>query len=382
MAIWGIGILLGPIMGPTIGGFITDHLNWRWVFYINLPIGIINLALLAAFLKQTPRSNGAADWWGALLLAIGVGSLQMLLDRGNSEDWLQSNFIVTLAVLSLVGIAAFVIRSARKPDAILNIRLLKDKNLATATFMIGAFGVGMLSTVALQPLFLEHLLGYPAATAGIVMAPRGIAVAIGMIMVATLITRVEARWLVLVGLSLAAAGSCAMTWYNLDVDLRWIILPGIVQGIGMGMIFVPLSTLAYQTLPRDASDQAAGIFNLARTIGSSMGIAIAATVLTRTSQGNWQTLGAGINPYNPALGVWLDQTGLSMSDPGTAQIIGTEVARQSTLLGFIASFGFVMMSFLLLIPFVLLLSRGTGASQFALAGNVAESKSGESPAQP
>jgi DHA2 family multidrug resistance protein len=135
-------------------------------------------------------------------------------------------------------------------------------------------------------------------------------------------------------------------------------------------------------LPSDASDQAAGIFNIARTIGGSIGIAIAATVLTRTSQGNWQTLGAGINPYNPALGVWLNQTGLSISDPSTGQIIGMEIARQSTLLGFIASFGFVMMSFLLLIPFVLLLTRGTGASQFALAGNVDESKSGGSPAQP
>lgn len=382
MAIWGIGILLGPIMGPTIGGFITDHLNWRWVFYINLPIGIINLALIAAFLKQTPQSNEAADWWGALLLAIGVGSLQMLLDRGNTEDWLQSNLIVSLVIMSMVCLAAFAVRSFKNPNAILKINLLRDRNLATATFMIMAFGVGMLSTIALQPLFLEHLLGYPAATAGLVMAPRGIAVAVGMTLVATLITRVEARWLVFVGLSLATAGSCAMTWYNLDVDLRWIILPGIVQGIGMGMIFVPLSTLAYQTLPSDASDQAASIFNIARTIGGSIGIAIAATVLTRTSQGNWQTLGAGINPYNPALGVWLNQTGLSISDPSTGQIIGMEIARQSTLLGFIASFGFVMMSFLLLIPFVLLLTRGTGASQFALAGNVDESKSGGSPAQP
>lgn len=367
MAIWGIGILLGPIMGPTIGGFITDHLDWRWVFYINLPIGIINLALIFAFLKQTPRSVVAADWTGALLLAIGVGSLQMLLDRGNSEDWLQSNFIVTLAILSVACIAAFVVRSVQKPDAILNIRLLKDKNLAAATFMIMAFGVGMLSTIALQPLFLEHLLGYPAATAGIVMAPRGIAVAVGMTLVATLITRIEPRRLVFVGLVLAAAGSYAMTWYNLDIDTRWIIVPGIVQGVGMGMIFVPLSALAYQTLPRDASDQASSIFNLARTIGGSIGIAIAATVLTRASQANWQTLGAGINPYNPALSVWLDQTGLSISDPTTPQLLGFELMRQSNLLGFISAFGFVTMSFVLLVPFVLLLTRGTGSSQFGLA---------------
>jgi DHA2 family multidrug resistance protein len=367
MAIWGIGILLGPIMGPTVGGFITDHLDWRWVFYINLPIGILNLALLSAFLKKTPRMPAVADWTGALLLATGVGALQMMLDRGNTEDWLQSNFIVALAVVSIVCIVAFVIKSYRNPHAILQIDLLKDRNLATATFMIMAFGVGMLSTIALQPLFLEHMLGYPAATAGLVMAPRGIAVAVGMTLVATLITRVQPRWLVLIGLTLAAAGSYAMTWYNLDIDTAWIIGPGIVQGIGMGMIFVPLSTLAYQTLPKEASDQAASIFNLARTVGGSVGIAIAATVLTRASQANWQTLGAGVNPSNPALAAWLDATGASLSDPSTTQLLGLEVFRQSTLLGFIEAFGFVTLAFLLLIPLVLVLKRTTGASQFGLS---------------
>ena len=372
MAIWGIGILIGPIMGPTIGGFITDHLNWRWVFYVNVPIGILNLALLVAFLKQTRRSEVVTDWTGALLLALGVGTLQMLLDRGNTEDWLQSNLIVSLAAVSIVCIVAFVVRSFRNPNAILNINLLRDRNLAAATFMIMAFGVGMLSTIALQPLFLEHLLGYPAAMAGLVMAPRGIAVAVGMVLVATLITRMEPRWLVLTGLSLAAAGSYAMTWYNLDIDTAWIIVPGIVQGVGMGMIFVPLSTLAYQTLPGDVSDQAASIFNLARTIGGSVGVAIAATVLTRTSQANWQTLGAGINPYNPALGTWLDATGANIGDSRTAQLLAFEVGRQSTLLGFIEAFGFVTLAFLLLIPLVLLLNRTGAVAQLSFPGSRSE----------
>ena len=368
MAIWGIGILLGPIMGPTIGGFITDHLDWRWVFYINLPIGIINLLLLGAFLKQTPRSRVTADWTGALLLAVGVGALQMLLDRGNTEDWLRSNLIVGLVIVSLACTIAFLIRSVRNPNAILKIDLLKDRNLATATFMIMAFGVGMLSTIALQPLFLEHMLGYPAAAAGLLMAPRGIAVAVGMSLVATLITRVEPRWLVLTGLTFAAAGSYAMTWYNLDVDMAWIVAPGIVQGVGMGMIFVPLSTLAYQTLPKQSSDQAASIFNLARTMGGSVGVAIAATVLTRTSQLNWQSLGAGINPYNPAFGTWLDVSGSSATDPNTMQHLAMEVARQATLLGFIEAFGFVTLSFLVLIPLVLLLKRTSGPVRFGFTG--------------
>jgi MFS transporter, DHA2 family, multidrug resistance protein len=359
MAIWGIGILLGPIMGPTVGGFITDHLDWRWVFYINLPIGILNLALLSMFLETTPRVPAVADWLGALLLAVGVGALQMMLDRGNTEDWWQSHFIVSLACVSLFCLSSFVARSYRNPRAVLQIDLLRDRNLATATLMIMAFGVGMLSTIALQPLFLEHMLGYPAATAGLLMAPRGIAVAVGMTLVATLITRVQPRWLVLTGLVLAAVGSYVMTWYSLNIDTAWIIAPGVVQGIGMGMIFVPLSALAYQTLPTGTSDQAASIFNLARTVGGSVGVAIAATVLTRTGQLNWQALGAGVDPGNPALQGWLNATGANLADPATVQMLGIEVFRQSTLLGFIEAFGFVTLAFLLLVPLVWILKRTT-----------------------
>ncbi|MFT3730693.1 MAG: DHA2 family efflux MFS transporter permease subunit [Hyphomicrobium sp.] len=366
MAIWGIGVLLGPIMGPTVGGFITDHLGWQWVFYVNLPIGIINLFLIAAYIERSPFSGAAFDWIGALMLAVGFGSLQMLLDRGNSEGWFSSQLIVGLAVVSFICLTAFTVRSFNRPDAILKLNLLKDRNLATSTFLIMAFGVGMLSTIALQPLFLEHLLGYPASTAGLVMAPRGIAVAVGMIVVATLIQHIDSRWLVFFGLTLSAAGTYVTTGYNLDVDRFWIIAPSIVQGIGMGMIFVPLSTLAYQTLPKDASDQAASIFNIARTIGGSLGIAMGATILTRVTQENLQTLRAGIDPYNPALQSWLNSTGLAPSDPTIQQILSLELHRQSTMIGFIEAFGFVTLSFLVLIPFVLLLKQTGVASPFAM----------------
>jgi DHA2 family multidrug resistance protein len=360
MAIWGIGVLMGPILGPTVGGFITDHMGWRWVFYINVPIGIANLALIMAYLAPSPpRREASADWIGALQLAVGIGCLQTLLDRGNREDWLQSNYIIALGIASVIGLALFVMRSLKRPNAVLQIDLLKDRNLAAATFMIMAFGIGMLSTIVLQPIFLEHLLGYPASTAGLVMAPRGIAVAVGMASVALLINRFEPRLLVLAGLSLSAAGSYAMTWYNLDVDLKWIILPGIVQGIGMGMIFVPLSTLAYQTLPPAATDQASSIFNLARTIGGSIGIAISATVLTRDSTASWSMLGERINPYDPALTQWLETTGLSVTDPTTAAVLGEQITRQATMLGFLSAFYFVALAFLALIPFVLLLSGKT-----------------------
>lgn len=362
MAIWGIGILMGPILGPTVGGYITDALGWRWVFYINIPVGIVNLGLILGFLKSPPGRYATADFIGAFLLAVGVGSFQTFLDRGNREDWFQSNFIILLAILSVVGLTAFVVRSINRTDAILRIQYLRDRNLATSTAMMMAFGVGMMGTIALQPIFLQHLLGYPASTAGLVMAPRGISVAVGMAMVAVLITRVEPRWLVLIGLGLAAAGSYAMTWYNLDVDNFWIIAPGIVQGMGMGMIFVPLSTLAYRTLPPEATDYAASIFNLARTIGGSIGIALVSTVLARESQMAWQVLGGNINPYNPALTDWLKSTGLSLSDPATPQVLGLLLTRESSMLGFVAAFFFVFLSFIALTPLVALLKGGRAAN--------------------
>ena len=361
MAIWGIGILLGPIMGPTVGGFITDHLGWRWVFYINVPIGIINLALIAAFLKQTPRSAAVADWIGALLLAIGVGSLQMLLDRGNSEDWLQSNFIVALAIISMVCLVAFIVRSFKRPDAILQLGLLKDRNLATATFIIMAFGVGMLSTIALQPLFLEHLLGYPAGTAGLVMAPRGIAVAFGMVFVATTINRFEATVARPHRLGLAAAGSYATTWYNLDDRHVLDHCSGHRAGCRHGHDF-------RAALDARVSNSADG---RVRPGGEHLQSCAHDRRLYRHrnrcdcadagNHANWQTLGAAINPYNPALSSWLDADRLSMSDPRTAQILGLEVMRQSTMIGFLEAFGFVTLSFLVLIPFVLLLKRTAGS---------------------
>jgi DHA2 family multidrug resistance protein len=367
MAVWGIGVLLGPIMGPTVGGFITDHLGWQWVFYINLPIGIVNLALLVAYVRSTKMTDAPIDWLGAALLAIGVGSLQMVLDRGNTEGWLQSRLIIGLALTSIVCITIFIYRSINRPDAILQLSLLKDRNLATSTFLIMAFGVGMLSTIALQPLFLEHLLGYPASTAGLVMAPRGIAVMAGMVIVAVLISNIDSRWLVFFGLVLAAGGTYVTTaTYNLNIDTFWIIAPTIVQGIGMGMIFVPLSTLAYQTLPKSASDQAASIFNIARTIGGSVGIAIAATILTRTANQNWQTLGGAIDPYNPAFQEWLRATGVSASDPLAQQMLGAELTRQSMMVGFVEAFGFITLSFLVLLPFVFLLKDTGEASPYAV----------------
>ena len=358
MAIWGIGIMLGPILGPTVGGYITQHLDWRWVFYINLPVGLLNIWMIQRFLADgRPEKHRRADWLGALIMAVGIGSLQYVLDRGNEDNWFSSNTIVLLVIVSLLALAWFTVRSWNREDSVLHLHYLKDRNLATASLMMFAFGLGLFGTIALQPLMLERLFDYPAETTGLIMAPRGLASAVGMFLVSRLITRIDPRAIILAGLTFAAGGTYVMSWYNLDIDPSWIVWPSIVQGLGMGMIFVPLSTLAYQTLPKWATDQASSIFNLARTIGASMGISVASTVVAQATQASWNALGAHITPYNPALSDWLQATGRSMKDPATPQILARELSRQASMIGFVDAFYFVALSFVGLATLVLLLRK-------------------------
>ena len=357
MAIWGIGIMLGPVLGPTIGGFVTEHLNWRWVFYINLPVGLLNLALVMRAITDTPRREIVADWRGALLMIIGVGSLQTLLDRGNQENWWHSGLIDLLTLSAVVGIIWFVVRTLRSPTPIVDLRLYRDRNLAVASGMMLVFGLGLFGTIAVQPLMLERLLGYPAETTGLVMAPRALGSALSMALVARLTNRVDHRWLVGVGMLVMASGTWIMSWYNLSISPGWIIWPGFLQGMGMGAVFVPLSTMAYATLKRSEADAGAGLFNLARTIGSAVGVSIAATWYTRFGQENWNQLGAHINPFNPALHHWLSVQGLQLQNPLAPALLGQELGRQASMLAFSQVFQMIAVSFLLMAPLLLLLRR-------------------------
>jgi DHA2 family multidrug resistance protein len=357
MALWGIGIMLGPILGPTLGGFITEHLTWRWVFYINLPVGAINIIMILAMLRPTPSRPAAADWFGVLFMVLGIGSLQVLLDQGNEKNWFESDLIVLLALIAVVNIAAFITRAWRRADSMVNLRLFKDRNFAVSSLLMAAFGLGLFGVISLQPIMLENLFRYPVETTGLVMAPRGLAAAIGMFLVSRLINRIDPRVLLLAGIGLSSAGSFVMSWYSLAVSTFWLVWPGMLQGFGMGLIFVPLSALAYQTLPKEATDEAAGLFNLCRNLGSSIGIATVVTVLSRTTQTNWNKLGGFINPYNPALSDWLSAKGLSLGDPLTPQLLANELSRQASMLGFVDAFWFITVSFLALAPLVLLLRR-------------------------
>jgi MFS transporter, DHA2 family, multidrug resistance protein len=363
MALWGLGVMVGPVLGPTLGGWLTDIATWRWTFYINLPVGVLSLVLALRFVPDTERRARSMDWTGFVLLGVGVAGLQYFLDRGNQQDWFAAADIRISAALGIVGLAAFVWYSLRHgPRAVLDVRIFRDRNFATACVLIAALGLGMFGGLVIQPILLERLLNYPIVTTGLVMAPRGVATALTMIVVGRIVGRIDPRWLIGAGIVVSAIASHAMTSYSLEIDIWWIVWPIFLQGIGLGLIFVPLSTTAYATLARSRMAEAAGLFSLVRTIGSAIGISVATTVLTRESQVLWNTLGGRVSVYNPALTDYLRPLGLTWTDPLAAQVVAQQILQQAEITAMVDVFELITWSFVAMAPLLLIMrSRATGS---------------------
>jgi DHA2 family multidrug resistance protein len=363
MAIWGMGVMVGPVLGPTLGGWLTDAASWRWTFYINLPVGALSIFLAWQFIPETTKRARRMDWTGLALLALGVAGLQYMLDRGTQQDWFDAADIRLAAVAGAAGIAGFAWHSLRRGrDALFDLRIFRDRNFAMSCLVMAAMGLGLFGGLVLQPILLEGLLGYPIVTTGLVMAPRGIATAISMMIVGRLVNRVDARFLIGLGMLLSAAGSWLMTAYSLDVTLAQIIWPAFLQGLGLGLIFVPLSTIAYMTLERSRMAEAAGLYSLVRTIGAAAGISIVTTVMTRQAQVVWSELGAHVTKYNPALAEYLRPLHVSPTDPHAIALIAAQVAQQSTLAAILDVFKMTTWSFLAMLPLLLLLRRRGAAT--------------------
>ena len=359
MAIWGLGVMVGPVLGPTLGGWLTDVASWRWTFYINLPVGALSILLTLRFVKEAERRERRMDWAGLVLLAAGVAGLQYMLDRGTTQDWFAAWDIRIAAALALLCSVGFVLWSFRRGAAALfDVRIFRDRNFTVACSVMLALGLGLFGGLALQPILLERLLDYPITTAGLTMAPRGIATAVAMLVVGRLIGKVDARVLVGTGMLLSAAGSWAMTRYSLDVTIFWIIWPTALQGLGLGLIFVPLSTIAYATLERARLAEAAGIYSLVRTVGAAAGISIVTTIMTRQAQVLWNELGANVTRYNPALLEYLRGLHLQPTDPKALSIVAAQVAQQAQMGAMLDVFVVTAWSFLVMLPLVLLLRRG------------------------
>jgi DHA2 family multidrug resistance protein len=356
MAIWGIGVMIGPILGPTLGGYLTEVLSWRWTFFINLPVGILSYVLALTSVPDTARHERAMDWAGLAYLALCISALQFLLDRGNEYGWLGSRRIQLAVVVAIAGLVAFAVHSiGRRGARLFDLRILADRNFTVASLLLAIFGLGMYGSMVMQPLFLEELLHYPTLTTGLAMAPRGIVSAFSMLIVGRLITRMSPRILITIGIVLSGLGTWAMGRYDLYIGEWQVIWPILIQGLGLGMIYVPLSTVAFSTLPRESASEAAGLFSLMRTVGSSIGISLVTTMFIRHGQIAWNAIGAHISTFGAAATTYLAPLHLLPQSALGARVLAGTLTRQSQMVAFDAAFVFITMSFVAMLPLVLLI---------------------------
>jgi DHA2 family multidrug resistance protein len=356
MAIWAMGVMVAPIMGPTLGGWLTEYLSWRWTFYINLPVGILSFVLSMRYVHDTPTKARRMDWLGFASLAAAIGALQLVLDRGNEDDWFSSDTIITSAVVSALSFVFFFVYTLTgKHHPLFDLRIFKDRNFLVAMLIITATSIGFFGGMLLQSIYLQSYLGYPTFDAGLYMAPRGLASFLVMMVVGKFSSKVPPRNFIFVGICSSVLGNYLMTGFSGEITAHELILPMMLQGAGMGLIFVPISNIAFTTLPKEAQAEAAGLYSLIRSVASSFGIAIVATYFSRSAQQLWSLLRGDITPFNQALRDYLAPLHLGAQDPLGVTVAAKAVMRQAQGLAYIDTFWFSTANFLLMLPLLLLI---------------------------
>jgi MFS transporter, DHA2 family, multidrug resistance protein len=367
MAVWGVGFILGPILGPTVGGYLADEWSWRWIFYINLPVGILGFLLGSAFLFDPPYLKKAAriDWWGLGLMVAGFGCLQLVLDRGEREDWFESTTIVAMAVVAVCALVGFLIRELTTSDPILDLTAFTDRNFATGVTIIAVVGFGMFSGMLLVAVFTQKLLGYDAWTSGLVLAPGGLG-NIFSLFASGMVTRVDQRLMLAFGCLLNAGTLYMMTSLTLGMDYWSLALPRFIQGFAIGFIFVPLSTLTLATIRRDKLVNATAIYGMLRNVGGSLGIAVATTLLAQRSQFHQSTLVSHITLWDPETRArqarWVAHFAAQGSDTFTAEkqamaMLYRETVNQAQLLAYADDFWLLAVMFAVVPIFLPLMRR-------------------------
>jgi DHA2 family multidrug resistance protein len=359
MAIWGIGVMLGPILGPTLGGFLTENYSWHWVFLINLPVGIITVLGMIVFLDETkPQSKMRFDWFGFAALAIGIGALQLMLDRGEHVGWFGSDEIIIELLVSIAGFYYFFAHSLTTEEPFVRFELFRDRNFVASCMFMVVVGVGLFGTMALVTPFTQYLLGYPIMEAGFVLGSRGVGTLIAMMTVSQLLKRFEARTIVFVGIVLLAVTLYQMIGFTDMTPASTIIFVGVFQGFAIGFIFVSLSTIAFVSLPANLRTSGSAMLTLVRNMGSSIGIATVIAQLTSKTTVMHARLVENVTPFNDAL----QQAG-SVLDPSTSQglaILDNIVTQQATVIAYENVFKLLMVFTLLAIPLLLIIRTTRG----------------------
>jgi DHA2 family multidrug resistance protein len=354
MAIWGMGAVLGPIIGPALGGWLTDNLSWRWVFYINLPVGIVTFLGISAFLSETRNENQSnLDFVGFAFLALGIGCLQIMLDRGQQQDWFNSMEIWVEAIAATFFLYLFVahILTAKKP--FIELALFADRNFVLGSVFGFFLGVLLFSVLALLPPMLEQLMGYPVVLTGLVTAPRGVGTLISMTFVGYLIRRFDVRILIFAGLVLSGVSMYLMAGMALNMDETIVIVSGFIQGLGTGLIFVPLSTIAFATLDQRLRNEGAAMFTLIRNIGSAIGISVLQAMTIRNAATVHSRLVEGIRPDNPLLGWHMPDFDFDL--PSSVAGLNAEITRQAAMVSYIDAFWALFVVTLAMAPMIILM---------------------------
>ena len=367
MALFGIGVMVGPIVGPVLGGWITDNWSWNWIFYVNIPIGIISVIMIMLFIKDPPylkRIREKIDFWGLGLIVVGIGCLQVVLDKGQREDWFASDFILRLSIISAVALILFVITELRKKNPVLNLRQFKDISFTSANLIQCVAFFVLFGSILLLPLFVQQLLGYNAYLAGLALAPGGIATLITMPIAGKLISKVNPKSVLAGGLVITAYSIFTMSRFNLYIDFHTVAMSRIIMGVGMGLVFVPLASMAFSTIKKEEMGNATSIFNLLRNIAGSFGIAIMTTLLARRAQFHQFRFSEQLSLTDPHYQIGLNKTLAVLNSNGAAatqgaanSVIYQQLMRQSNLFSFVDAFYFSTIIMLCIIPLVLLLKR-------------------------
>ena len=362
MAIWGIGVMVGPILGPVLGGWITESWNWRWVFWINLPVGILAFLGLSTFLGGA-RGDAALrfDWFGFTTLSVAIGALQMVLDRGERLDWFDSTEIALEAGVCALAAWLFVVHTFTAERPFLDPRMFRDRNLVAGLIVMFMMGIILLGTLALLSPFLQQLLGYPALSAGMVLAPRGVGTMAAMMIVGRLGGRVDQRWLIGIGFVLIAIALWEMAGFTIDVSQEALLRTGIVQGFGMGLVFPPLSTITFSTLPPVYRTQGAALFSLMRNIGASIGISLMIFLLGRGAQVMHADLVVHANPFNPMMAHAAFAGHWNLATEAGRVAFNDEISRQALVIAFANDFRLMTFATLIALPLVFLFRRPRAA---------------------
>jgi len=369
MAIFGIGIMFGPIIGPLLGGWITDNWSWHWIFFINIPIGIVSILMVMLFIVDPPymrRTKMRIDYRGLALLAVGLGCLQIVLDKGQTEDWFSSSFITWMTVISLLSLVLFIINEVFAEHPIVNLRTFRNISFSTGNLVMFFAFFNLFGSIVLLPIYLQTLMGYTATLAGMVLGPGGVATLLAMPLAGRLVTRINAKALLVFGIVVSAYSTWLMSRFNLQADFNTIIWPRIVLGVGMGFLFIPLTTLTMSGIRKEEMGNATAIYNLLRNLGGSFGVAFVTTMLARGAQFHQTHLTAGLSPFDRTYQIsrqaleqvmTLKGAGTSAQDAADASIY-SQLIRQATMMSYNDAFYLLSICMVVILPLVFLMRQG------------------------